>query len=131
MTGPSSKQPVQTDRAPTPAGPYSQAIRAGSLLIVSGQVGVDPATGSAAGADVAAQTRQALANLFSIAAAGGASPEDALRMGVFLSDMGMFKEFNQAYAELVPEPRPARVTVGADLGEWLVEIDGMFQVPSE
>jgi reactive intermediate/imine deaminase len=128
---PTSKQPVQTDQAPAPAGPYSQAIRAGSLLIVAGQVGIDPATGSAAGADIAAQTRQTLQNVFAIAAAGGASPEDALRLGVFLSDMGMFKEFNQVYAELVPEPRPARITVGADLGEWLVEIDGMFRVPSE
>lgn len=128
---PESKQPIQTGQAPPPAGPYSQAIRCGSLLMVSGQVGIDPATGTAAGPDIAAQTRQALQNLFSIAAAGGAQPADALRLGVFLSDMGMFGEFNQVYAELVPPPRPARVTVGADLGAWLVEIDGMFRVDSD
>ena len=128
---PTGKQPVQTDQAPAPVGPYSQAIRSGELLIVSGQVGIDPATGAAAGPDIATQTRQALENVFAIAAAGGAAPEDALRLGVWLSDMGMFKEFNRVYAELVPEPRPARVTVGADLGEWLVEIDGMFRVPPE
>lgn len=123
-----SKQPIQTDQAPAPAGPYSQAIRSGSLLIVSGQVGIDPATGTAAGPDIAAQTHQALQNLFAVAAAGGAQPGDALRLGVFLSDMGMFGDFNQIYEELVPPPRPARVTVGADLGVWLVEIDGMFRV---
>ena len=125
---PDSKQPIQTDAAPSPVGPYSQAIRSGSLLLVSGQVGIDPATGSAAGDDVATQTRQALENLFNIARAGGAAPEDALKLGVFLSDMALFKEFNAVYAELVPEPRPARITVGADLGTWLVEIDGMFHV---
>jgi 2-iminobutanoate/2-iminopropanoate deaminase len=126
-----SKQPIHTDQAPAPVGPYSQAIRSGSLLIVSGQVGIDPATGTAAGPDVATQTRQALQNLFSIAAAGGAQPSDALRLGAFLSDMGMFLEFNQVYEELVPPPRPARVTVGADLAGWLVEIDGMFRVDSD
>jgi reactive intermediate/imine deaminase len=124
-----AKEPIRSETAPAPVGPYSQAIRSGSLLLVSGQVGVDPATGSAAGDNVAAQTRQALANLFDIARAGGAMPEDALRLGVFLADMGLVKPFNDAYAELVPEPRPARITVGADLGEWLVEIDGMFRVP--
>jgi reactive intermediate/imine deaminase len=123
-----SKQPIETDQAPAPVGPYSQAIRSGSLLLVSGQVGIDPATGAAAGPDIAAQTRQALENLFAVAAAGGAQPGDALRLGVFLSDMAMFGEFNEVYEELVPSPRPARVTVGADLGAWLVEIDGMFRV---
>jgi 2-iminobutanoate/2-iminopropanoate deaminase len=125
---PTPKQPIRTGDAPTPVGPYSQAIRSGSLLLVSGQVGIDPATGSAAGSDVATQTEQALGNLFAIARAGGASPEDALRLGVFLSDMALFKDFNDVYAQLVPEPRPARITVGADLGGWLVEIDGMFRI---
>jgi len=123
------KRPISTDAAPAPVGPYSQAIASGSLLLVSGQVGIDPATGAAAGPDIATQTRQALENLFAVAQAGGASPRDALRLGVFLSDMTAFKEFNDVYAELVPEPRPARVTVGADLGVWLVEIDGMFRIP--
>ncbi|HUA03234.1 MAG TPA: Rid family detoxifying hydrolase [Solirubrobacteraceae bacterium] len=123
------KRPISTDAAPAPVGPYSQAIASGSLLLVSGQVGIDPATGAAAGPDIATQTRQALENLFAVAQAGGASPRDAVRLGVFLSDMTAFKEFNDVYAELVPEPRPARVTVGADLGVWLVEIDGMFRIP--
>jgi 2-iminobutanoate/2-iminopropanoate deaminase len=123
-----SKQPVVTDAAPAPVGPYSQGIRSGSLLLVSGQVGIDPATGSAAGDDVTSQTRQALTNLFAIARAGGASPADALRLGVFLADMKLFADFNRVYAELVPEPRPARITTGGDLGGWLVEIEGMFRV---
>jgi reactive intermediate/imine deaminase len=122
-----AKEPITSETGPAPVGPYSQAIRCGSLLLVSGQVGMDPATGSAAGDDVAAQTRQALTNLFDIARAGGATPADALRLGVFLADMSLFKPFNAVYAELVPEPRPARITVGADLGGWLVEIDGMFR----
>jgi 2-iminobutanoate/2-iminopropanoate deaminase len=123
-----AKQPITSETAPTPVGPYSQAIRSGSLLLVSGQVGLDPVTGSAAGDHVAAQTRQALTNLFDIARAGGATPADALRLGVFLADMSLFTPFNEVYAELVPEPRPARITVGADLGGWLVEIDGMFVI---
>jgi reactive intermediate/imine deaminase len=127
---PTPKLSIATDAAPTPVGPYSQAIQSGSLLLVSGQVGLDPATGSAAGPDVAGQTRQALQNLFAIARAGGARPADALRLGVFLSDMKLFKEFNAVYEQLVPEPRPARITVGADLGGWLVEIDGMFRIDS-
>lgn len=125
---PIAKQPVHTDAAPSPVGPYSQGIRSGPILLVSGQVGIDPATGAAAGSDVATQTRQALENLFAIARAGGATPGDALRLGVFLSDMALFADFNPVYAEMVPEPRPARITVGADLGDWLVEIDGMFRV---
>lgn len=125
---PTPRQPIRTDAAPHPVGPYSQGIRSGPLLLVSGQVGINPATGAAAGGDVASQTRQALENLFAIARAGGASPEDALRLGVFLADMALFADFNEVYAQMVPEPRPARITVGADLGEWLVEIDGMFRV---
>lgn len=126
-----AKKPIRTDRAPTPVGPYSQGVASGPFLLVSGQVGMDPATGEAAGPDIATQTRQALRNLFEVAQAGGAAPEDALRLGVFLSDMTAFSGFNEVYAELVPEPRPARVTVGADLGGWLVEIDGMFMLPLE
>jgi 2-iminobutanoate/2-iminopropanoate deaminase len=125
---PIAKEPIATPLAPAPVGPYSQAIRSGSILLVSGQVGVDPLTGAAAGDDVAAQTAQALANLFAIARAGGAAPQDALRLGVHLATMRLVTEFNEIYERLVPAPRPARTTVGSDLGGWLVEIDGMFAV---
>lgn len=129
VEGTGRKQPVETHAAPLPVGAYSQAIRIGDLVFVSGQVGRDPATG-AVGADVVTQTQQALANLFAVAAAAGAAPKDAVRIGAFLADMGLFQAFDATYESLVPEPRPARATVGADLGDWLVELDGVFAIGS-
>lgn len=120
-----TKQAITTTTAPSPIGPYSQAVRFGGLLFVSGQVGVDPATGAGT-TGIAAQTERTLRNLFAVAEAGGASASDALRLGVFLADMSLFGAFNDVYERLVPEPRPARITVVSDLGDWLVEIDGVF-----
>jgi 2-iminobutanoate/2-iminopropanoate deaminase len=125
-----TKQLIETDGAPNPIGAYSQGVVFGSLLFVAGQVSRDPVTGRGVGSDIASQTRQALRNLFAVAEAGGASPEDALRIGVFLGDMKLFREFDAAYSQAVQlTVQPVRITVGADLGPWLIELDGIFSLP--
>jgi 2-iminobutanoate/2-iminopropanoate deaminase len=114
---------------PTAAGPYSQVAGIGKLIAVSGQVGVDPATGQIVDG-VTAQTRQALANLHAALAAAGAGPQDVLRVGVFLTDVRHFADVNEVYAEAFDAPYPARVTVyvGLPLG-LLVEIDALAVLP--
>ena len=103
-------------------------MASGSLLFVSGQVGIDPSTGEPSGPDIASQTRQAVTNLLAVAKAGGAEPTDAVKVTVFLSDMALFPVFDAEYRSLMPTPHPARITIGADLGRWLIELDGVFGV---
>ena len=101
---------VQTGRAPAAIGPYSQAIRAGGLVFVSGQLGLDPATGQLAG-DVEAQARQALTNLRAILEAAGSGLDRVVKTTLFLRTMADFERVNRVYAEFFPEPAPARSTV--------------------
>ncbi len=102
---------VCTERAPAAAGPYSQAVKAGSMLFVSGQIPVDPVTGSVPAGN-AAQARQALENLRSVVEASGMSMADVVRVTVFLTDMGAFPEVNSVYGEFFSEPYPSRSCVG-------------------
>ena len=102
---------LATDRAPQAIGPYSQAIRAGDLLFVSGQIPLDPATGTLVEGDIAVQTRRVLDNLAAILAAAGASFEHVVKTTVFLLDMNDFAAMNAVYATYVPTPPPARSTV--------------------
>lgn len=102
---------VSTASAPKALGPYSQAIRAGHLLFVSGQLGVDPATGEMVAGDIAAQTRQALLNIEEILKAAGASCRQVVRTTVFLADLNDFPEMNETYATFFTPPEPARSTV--------------------
>ncbi|HEY8498586.1 MAG TPA: RidA family protein [Limnochordales bacterium] len=101
---------VQTGRAPAAIGPYSQAIRAGGLVFVSGQLGLDPATGQLAG-DVEAQARQALTNLRAILEAAGSGLDRVVKTTLFLRTMADFERVNRVYAEFFPEAAPARSTV--------------------
>jgi 2-iminobutanoate/2-iminopropanoate deaminase len=101
---------VLTDRAPSPVGPYSQAIRAGGLLFVAGQIPLDPATG-AMPAGVAEQTRLVLRNLQAIVEAAGASLRDVVKTTVFLADLAEFAAMNEVYAAFFPADPPARATV--------------------
>jgi 2-iminobutanoate/2-iminopropanoate deaminase len=106
--------------------PLSPGIRKGNILQVAGQVGVDPASGDLAGTTVAEQARQVLRNVEAVLAAGGASFEDVVMMRVYLTDTAHFAELNEAYAELVPRPYPARTTVYVGLPPGLlVEIDAL------
>ena len=105
------RQAVSTPSAPKAIGPYSQAIRAGSLLFVSGQVPIDPATGQIINGDIAAQTHRVFQNIGEILKAGGASFDHVVRTTVFLADMNDFSAMNEAYATYFTAPAPARATV--------------------
>jgi 2-iminobutanoate/2-iminopropanoate deaminase len=107
------RTPISTDKAPAAIGPYSQAIRTGSLLFCSGQVALDPSTGELVKEDVEGQTRRCLENLSAVCEASGASLTQAVRCTVYLADMGDFARVNEAYADFFgDEDPPARVAVG-------------------
>lgn len=105
-----SIQAVLTDKAPKPIGPYSQAVRAGNLLFISGQLPIDPATGDMP-RDPAAQARQALSNLKAIVEQAGGSLAQVVRVGIFMTDLAAFKAVNEVYAGFFTQPFPARTTV--------------------
>ena len=105
------KTAVSSPGAPKAIGPYSQAVRVGLLLFVSGQVPLDPASGTMVDGDVAVQTRRVLDNLGAILKAGGLSFGDVVRTTVFLADMNDFTAMNQVYGTYFSEPYPARATV--------------------
>ncbi|MBC2711587.1 MAG: RidA family protein [Desulfosarcina sp.] len=102
---------VQTDKAPAAIGPYSQAIVAPPFVFVSGQLGMDPATGDLVGEDLESQARQALENVKQILIAAGSSLEQVTAVEVFLTDMGKFLDFNAIYAEYFSDHRPARAAI--------------------
>ncbi|MCI6914337.1 MAG: RidA family protein [Lachnospiraceae bacterium] len=99
---------IHTDKAPAALGPYSQAIKAGNTIYVSGQLGLDPATGKYAGEDAVAQARQSLTNISNILAEAGASMSDVVTVTVLLDDVSTFADVNKVYAEFFTEPYPAR-----------------------
>ena len=107
------RQAVASDDAPKAIGPYSQAVRAGSLLFVSGQIPLDPATGRLVEGDIAAQTHRVFANLRAILEAAGASLDHVVRATVYLADMDDFTVVNEVYGGYFSSPAPARATVQA------------------
>jgi 2-iminobutanoate/2-iminopropanoate deaminase len=104
------KKQVFTTLAPTPIGPYSQAVISGSTVYVSGQLGVDPATGLMP-ESTSEQTRYSLTNLRNVLEAAGSSLDKVLRVGVFMVDLAHFKAFNEVYATFFTGVCPARTTV--------------------
>ena len=105
------KEILHTEKAPAAIGPYSQAVKAGDTIYVSGQLPIDPATGAFAGDDIKTQTRQSLTNIKNILAAAGADMNQCVRVGVFLKDMNMFADMNTVYAEFFQNDCPARAAV--------------------
>jgi 2-iminobutanoate/2-iminopropanoate deaminase len=105
------KQAVSSDQAPKAIGPYSQAVRAGQLLFASGQIPLDPHTGTIVEGDVGAQTRRVMENLAAVLKSGGLSFADVVRTTVFLADMNDFAAVNEVYGKYFSEPFPARATV--------------------
>lgn len=105
------KDVIQTESAPPAIGPYSQAIRAGGLLFLSGQIPLDPHTRTLVEGDAAAQTRQVMQNLGAVLAAAGASFEHVVKTTIYLTDLSDFAQVNQVYAEAFPTVPPARATV--------------------
>jgi 2-iminobutanoate/2-iminopropanoate deaminase len=106
-----SKTAISTGGAPKAIGPYSQAVRAGDFLFLSGQIALDPATGSLAAGGIEAETKQVLANITAVLTAGGASWADVVRTTIFLTNLADFATVNQLYGEVTGAVPPARATV--------------------
>jgi len=105
--------PVTTPHAPGAIGPYSQAIRAGDFVFLSGQIPLDPATGQLVAGGIAEQTHQVLKNLGAVLEAAGASYAAVVKTTVYLADMGEFGTVNEIYGTYFSSPAPARATVQA------------------
>lgn len=102
---------IQTANAPAAIGPYSQAIKAGGLIFSSGQIPLDPQSGTLISGDIQAQTHQVFTNLRAVLQAAGSSFDRVVKVTAFLRDMNDFKAFNEVYAEYLGEVKPARSTV--------------------
>lgn len=117
-------------QSPPPAGPYSHVVRLGGVVATAGQVGIDPQTGHPVGDDVASQTSQAIDNLVAALADAEVTLADVLRVNVYLTDPSHFAAMNEAYAQKMTEPYPARTTVYVGLNPGLlVEIDALAVAP--
>jgi reactive intermediate/imine deaminase len=106
-----SRTPIQTDQAPAAIGPYSQAVRMGDTVFLSGQIPLDPATVEIVGGDIEAQARRAFDNLKAVCAAAGGSLDEVARLGLYLTDLGDFAKVNAVMAEYFDAPYPARSTI--------------------
>lgn len=127
------REAIQTDSAPKALGPYSQAVRHGSMLFVSGQLGLDPVTNHLAGDDIESQINQALANVEAICLEAGTSIQHALKLTLYLQDLSDFAAVNQALEANLTAPYPARATTqvaGLPLGA-LIEIDAIVALHGE
>jgi 2-iminobutanoate/2-iminopropanoate deaminase len=127
MSKHAERTPFRAKEAPAPAGPYSQAIRSGGLLFLSGQGPFRP-DGSMVESSFEDQARRTFSNLEAVAAAAGASLADAVRVGVYLRDMSNFATMNKVYAEFLREPMPARTTIQSDLPGFDIEVDAVIAV---
>jgi 2-iminobutanoate/2-iminopropanoate deaminase len=125
------RETVTAAGAPEAAGPYSHAVKSGGLVFLSGQVPLDPDTGSLVEGGVGEQTSRCLDNLAVVAAAAGASLADAVRCGIYVTDISTFKQVNEAYATYFEGEPPARTMIGVvslPLGAD-VEIDAILALP--
>lgn len=107
-----SKTPVHTDEAPSAIGTYSQAIRAGELVFLSGQIPLDPATMEVIDGDFAARARRVFENLQAVAAAAGGSLDQVVKVTIYLTDLGNFAVVNEVMAGYFEKPYPARAALG-------------------
>ena len=127
------KQQISTQSGAAPIGAYSQGIRAGDFLFVSGQGPLDPATGQLILGTIEEQTARVLENIKVILEAGGATMADVVKVSAHLSDVELFERYNKVYATYFPDPKPTRTTVGSQLPAkgMLVEIDAIAYVGEE
>ena len=121
------KTAIHTEHAPAAIGPYSQAVKAGNTIYVSGQLPIDPATGAFAGEDIASQTRQSLTNIKNILEAAGTDMSSVVKTTVLLADIRDFAAMNEVYGQFFAEPYPARAAfqVAAVPKGALVEIEAV------
>ena len=122
------KQRISTTTGAQPVGAYSQGLRAGDFVFVSGQGPLDPKTGKVVGNSIEEQTARVLENIKAILEAGNASMADVVKVSAHLSDMSLFERYNRVYASYFPDPKPTRTTVGSQLPGILVEIDAIAYV---
>ena len=125
------RKTVTAEGAPHAVGPYTHAVVSNGLVFCSGQVPLDPNTGKLVEGTIGEQTKQCMENLAVVAAAAGAQLSDAVRMGIYVTDMGTFKDVNEAYGSFFETDPPARSTVGVaalPLGAQ-VEIDAVIALP--
>jgi reactive intermediate/imine deaminase len=106
-----TKDAIATKDAPGAIGPYSQGVKAGEVLFLSGQIPLDPATGQLVQGDIAAQTKRVMENLRAVLAAGGSTFRDVVRTTIYLVDLANFAAVNEAYGAFFEAPFPARATV--------------------
>jgi reactive intermediate/imine deaminase len=111
MSEDARKQAIATTDAPAAIGPYSQAVRAGDLVFLSGQIPLDPVTGQLVEGDITAQTRRVMENLRAVLAAAGCTFADVVRTTIYLVDLAHFAKVNEAYGSYLKVPFPARATV--------------------
>ncbi|WP_269499296.1 Rid family detoxifying hydrolase [Castellaniella sp. S9] len=109
-----SKAIIHTDTAPAAVGPYSQAVsaQAGRLVFLSGQIGLEPGTGELVSENFEGQVRQSFANMQAVIAAAGGTLDNIVKLTLFLTDLSKFASANAIMAEIIPEPYPARSTIG-------------------
>ncbi len=125
------KEVISTTSAPAAIGPYSQAIRVGNTVYLSGQVALDPTTGQLIDGDVRAQTTQAMLNLQAVLEAAGADLSALVKTNIYLKDLADFTVVNETYARFLAPPYPARATVQVARlpRDAAVEIDGVAVIP--
>ena len=123
-----AKQQIRTSTGASPVGAYSQGLRVGDFVFVSGQGPLDPATGKIVGETIEEQTARVLENIKAILEAGGATMDDVVKVSAHLSDLALFDRYNKVYATYFPDPKPTRTTVGSELMGILVEIDAIAYV---
>ena len=121
-------QVIQTEKAPRAIGPYSQAVRSGALVFLSGQVPLDPETMRLVEGGIEEQAEQVFDNLAAVAAAAESDLGQALRMTIYLTDLGNFKTVNEIMARRLDAPYPARVTIGVAAlpANAMIEIDAIL-----
>lgn len=106
-----SRQSIHTDAAPAAIGPYSQAVRSGQMVFLSGQIPLDPATGALVDGDISSQARRAFDNLKAVCEAAGGSLDSIVRIGLYVTDLGDFAAVNAVMADYFSAPYPARSTI--------------------
>jgi 2-iminobutanoate/2-iminopropanoate deaminase len=121
------KEFIKTQNAPQPLGPYSQGIKAGKMLFVSGQGSIDPKTGNMLGEDIAMQTRQTMQNIKAIVEASGFSMSDLVKVSIYLKNASDFQKMNEIYMTFFSENAPTRTTVqtGFVNSSMVIEIDAI------
>lgn len=123
------KQQISTKKGAAPGGAYSQGLKAGDFVFVSGQGPLDPDTGKFVGDQIEEQVAQTLKNVQAILEAAGASMADVVKVSAHLSDLALFDRYNKVYSTFFPDPKPTRTTVGSQLPPgMLVEIDAIAYI---